>query len=1066
MANTEMIDALVSDSALKSLDTLNTKLTSSYTEMEKLLTKVQALSTELSKPAKDYIELSKAIENQKKIEQELMKVEEDHAKSLKELEELRKKVIDTNSKQVESVKKVTKSYTDSSKAIVDHGKTLNEISKEAYNKASEEIDKQREQHIRLQAQLKLTQKNIKDLELQYKNGLIKTYDEYVSKKAALIEKEQQEKIVTKTLGDTIKYNNNIIGTTIGSYDNLSAQYSRMKIQINQMSDAEKYNGYTKKELEAHAKSLYEEMSNMQKATGKAQLDVGKYDKAMGDLTTTLRMVDPTLGTIVGRIQNISGVKKVWIGWNEKLTTSLGMTAKAATLLQVALVALAVGGIYFAIKWLKDWNDEQERAQSLSSETMKKINDSAASIASSQRALYERLRQEWIATNGSLKEQEILVKKNKDAYNNLGVEITSVTDADKIFIEYADEFVASINKRALASAAMGLASEKYKESIQKMLEADEKINNPSSWDKYKATLLEFVGLGDRMDILGEMMGDQADTLRTEATRAQTAAVQFIRTALDMNSDIDEELSKLGIKKHDKDTDKLLQDKLKKQLQAAEAEKKAQNDLAQFRYSVEVDAQKKILENNKESYLDRIDAVAEYEAKRLEAIESARVAQLDNENLTASQIILIEEKAEAEKNKIAEEAAQYRLDIAKDYFQQQTDILNESLSNINNGLSISESNDLDLLSQQLADGAITLEEYEKQKLEITRKYALERMQAEIDSLKNMLDVSNISDEDAARIRQKIQESELSFTKYINDQEIKDNERKNKEKLKQEEDYAKKKAELAKELGQAVMEFLSTLYKADTERKLDKLEAEAEANQEWRDTEMERIEENVEAGLMSEEEADARKRIIEETARERDKQIEAEKREVKKKQAKYEKAQAILSIAVSTAMGIAKAVAEFPITGGMPFAAIVAAIGAIQLAAVASQPIPAYAKGTDNHPGGLARVGDGGRSEMVIYPSGQIWKTPATDTLVNLPRGTEVLPDYRQAMIGMFATPSLSYYDDNTGQTVFMSDEVLRTNTKETNNKLSSINKGISAIRYNNIYSGKRNFSGFRVNNNSFK
>lgn len=1063
-ANTEMIDALVSDSALKSLDTLNTKLTSSYTEMEKLLTKVQALSTELSKPAKDYIELSKAIENQKKLEQELVKVEEAHTKSLKELEELRKKVIDTNSKEVESVKQVTKSYTESSKAIADHGKTLKEISKEAYNIAKSTANDNIKALIELKKTYAVLEKQMQGLKREYDAGLI-SKNEYISKTTVLSRDVNDQKKAIKQLSTEIELNNKIIDSQVGSYNNLSAQYSRIKIQINQMSEAEKYNGYTKKELEAHAKSLYEEMSNMQKATGKAQLDVGKYDKAMGDLTTTLRMVDPTLGTIVGRIQNISGVKKVWISWNEKLTSSLGMTAKAATVLQVALVALAVGGIYFAIKWLKEWNDEQERAQTVSSETMKKINDSAASIASSQRALYERLRQEWIATNGSLKEQEILVKKNKDAYNNLGVEITSVTDADKIFIEYADKFVASINKRALASAAMGLASEKYKESIQKMLEADEKINNPSSWDKYKATLLEFVGLGDRMDILGEMMGDQADTLRTEATRAQTAAVQFIRTALDMNSDIDEELSKLGIKKHDKDADKLLQDKLKKQLQAAEAEKKAQSDLAQFRYNIEVDAQKKILENNKESYLDRIDAVDEYEEKRLEAIEAARVAQLDNENLTASQVMLINEKAEAEKDRITEEAAQYRLDIAKDYFQRQADIMNESLSNINNGLSISESNDLSLLSQQLADGVITLEEYEKQKLKITKKYALERMQAEIDSLKNMLGVSNISEEDAAKIRQKIQEAELSYTKYINDQEIKDNERKNKEKLKQEEDYARKKAELAKELGQAVMDFLSTLYEADTERKLSKLEAEAEANQEWRDTEMERIEENVEAGLMSEEEADARKAIIEETAREREKQIEAEKSEVKKRQAKYEKAQAMLSIAVSTAMGIAKAVAEFPITGGMPFAAIVAAIGAIQLANVAAQPIPAYAKGTDNHPGGLAKVGDGGRSEMVILPSGHIWKTPAIDTLVNLPRGTEVLPDYRQAMMSMFATPSLSYYDDNIGQTVFMNDEVLRSNTKETNNQLKFISKSVGAIHANNIYSGKKNYSGFKTINNKF-
>lgn len=36
--------------------------------------------------------------------------------------------------------------------------------------------------------------------------------------------------------------------------------------------------------------------------------------------------------------------------------------------------------------------------------------------------------------------------------------------------------------------------------------------------------------------------------------------------------------------------------------------------------------------------------------------------------------------------------------------------------------------------------------------------------------------------------------------------------------------------------------------------------------------------------------------------------------------------------------------------------------QLATIVAQPIPKYAKGTDNHPGGLAVVGDGGKHEAV--------------------------------------------------------------------------------------------------------
>jgi SLT domain-containing protein/phage-related protein len=53
------------------------------------------------------------------------------------------------------------------------------------------------------------------------------------------------------------------------------------------------------------------------------------------------------------------------------------------------------------------------------------------------------------------------------------------------------------------------------------------------------------------------------------------------------------------------------------------------------------------------------------------------------------------------------------------------------------------------------------------------------------------------------------------------------------------------------------------------------------------------------------------------------------------------------------------------------------------------PQYAQGTSFHPGGPAIVGDGGGPELIRTPSGQIGLSPATSTLVYLPRGTEVLP-----------------------------------------------------------------------------
>lgn len=63
---------------------------------------------------------------------------------------------------------------------------------------------------------------------------------------------------------------------------------------------------------------------------------------------------------------------------------------------------------------------------------------------------------------------------------------------------------------------------------------------------------------------------------------------------------------------------------------------------------------------------------------------------------------------------------------------------------------------------------------------------------------------------------------------------------------------------------------------------------------------------------------------------------------KQARAEKALAIFDIGVNTAIAISKAIAASPLTGGLPFSALVAALGAAQLAAVIAKPIPKFERG----------------------------------------------------------------------------------------------------------------------------
>ena len=115
---------------------------------------------------------------------------------------------------------------------------------------------------------------------------------------------------------------------------------------------------------------------------------------------------------------------------------------------------------------------------------------------------------------------------------------------------------------------------------------------------------------------------------------------------------------------------------------------------------------------------------------------------------------------------------------------------------------------------------------------------------------------------------------------------------------------------------------------------------------------------------------------------------KGEIAKKQARAEKVQGLFNIAVSTAQAIMKSYAQFGPIAGTILLPLILAVAALQTAAIMSKPLPAYAKGTNYASGGPSLVGEKG-SELAINPSGQAWLTSDTPELVNLQRGTKIIP-----------------------------------------------------------------------------
>ena len=122
--------------------------------------------------------------------------------------------------------------------------------------------------------------------------------------------------------------------------------------------------------------------------------------------------------------------------------------------------------------------------------------------------------------------------------------------------------------------------------------------------------------------------------------------------------------------------------------------------------------------------------------------------------------------------------------------------------------------------------------------------------------------------------------------------------------------------------------------------------------------------------------------------DAKFERERKAIAIRAAKFERAQALLSIGLSQSKAIMSILADTTIpTASKPFL-IAGAIstGLAQTAAVMSKPIPAYASGIESTPKtGAALVGERG-SEAILYPDGSV-ALADRPTVAILPKGTEV-------------------------------------------------------------------------------
>lgn len=212
----------------------------------------------------------------------------------------------------------------------------------------------------------------------------------------------------------------------------------------------------------------------------------------------------------------------------------------------------------------------------------------------------------------------------------------------------------------------------------------------------------------------------------------------------------------------------------------------------------------------------------------------------------------------------------------------------------------------------------------------------------------------------------------------------------------EFKAKRLELTRELVDQSVALIQTLVDGGYQRELEAIQRSKDASDLKYSTELQNIQQS---NLSNQDKAAL---IAQTTAqqRARDQQLEREQRDVKNRQAKADRAFAIASIVENTAMAVMSVLStgggahylDFGASAGI-LSAMVTGVGALELAAVLSKPIPQYAEGAGingrpDHPGGLAVVGEGANKERVTLPTGESFITDHA-MLLNLPAKTTVQP-----------------------------------------------------------------------------
>lgn len=300
----------------------------------------------------------------------------------------------------------------------------------------------------------------------------------------------------------------------GSLVRLSAEYGRLLDVYRNMSREDR-NGKQGQVLIKQLKDLNDELATAEAAVGRYGRNVGNYASAFTPLQFQVQQLARELPSLTVSTQQfflaISNNLPMLVDEMQRARVANEALKKAGettvpvwkqmlksigswqTMLVVGITLLTAYGKEIG-QWVKELFkgkkaiDEVAIAMEIANEKGEAYKDafkSASSTYGQNLVLLNQLQDKWNQLGDDLNAKKRFIDENKTSFSNLGVSVTSVKDAENLFVGNTATFVEAMKIRAQAIASQSTLAELYAKQLQASTEA-ERLGIMADWRKNHVT----------------------------------------------------------------------------------------------------------------------------------------------------------------------------------------------------------------------------------------------------------------------------------------------------------------------------------------------------------------------------------------------------------------------------------------------------------------------------------------------------------------------------------------------------------------------------------------------------